>query len=194
MDPNLKDAARWVRNEEQHKIRLAKIEEVMKTWDDLFFILAGEEVFKKSPGVSDYSSFEKSMRSNLEEARKKLKEGSHTETYHKPPSVLLDQLDKLVSVNYTPPQDAVKIAADLLSLITYYHSNIFLPSIEMILDLSMCKLIRAVSKLFGAAKARGETILTGRKKQKEEIANKKAVTVQAASAMSRSMGNSDGAS
>jgi len=40
-------------------------------------------------------------------------------------------------------------------------------------DLSMCKLIGVVNRLYGDAKARGATILSGRKKQEENVASSK---------------------
>ena len=39
MEPNLSEVAQRIEHEKQRKIRLAKIEEIMKAWDDLFFIL-----------------------------------------------------------------------------------------------------------------------------------------------------------
>lgn len=177
MEPNLRDAAQWAENGKRRKIRLAKIEEITRAWDDLFFILAGEEVFLKIPRVSDYYSFEKKMRQALEE-------GKHhhlTEDYPTapPPDDLLNQLGELLSVDYTPPQTGNDMACDLIDLGKYYRSNFFSPSIEMILDFSLCKLMKAIGRLYGAVKARGETILTGRKKQKEEITKNIALVEEA---------------
>ena len=120
MEPNLRDAAQRVEHEERRKIRLAKIEEITKAWDDLFFVIAGEKVFKKIPG--DYSSFEKSMRQSLIEAGHHLKEGHPTVVgaYIPPPGDLLNKLGKLLSVDYVPPQDGKGIAVDLIHLREYY--------------------------------------------------------------------------
>jgi hypothetical protein len=166
---NLVEVAKQVMEEEWRKIRIAKIEEIGKLWDDLFFIRVGEEVFKKDPGVRDYASFEEIMRQHLEKARQKdsLKEGFVT----KPPSVLMDELGELLQLDYSPPNDVEDISFDLIRLKVYYNSNLFFPSIERVVDLSLCKLIRSVCKLCGAARARGETILTGRKKQQEDVAS-----------------------
>jgi hypothetical protein len=115
-----------------------------------FFILAGEEVFKKSPEFSDYASFEESMRQTLVEVGgKQRQQGSQTTGNHRnPPRDLLDQGGKLMRLDYTPPQHGKELAVDLLRLQDYYRSNFFHPSMEMILDLSLCKVIRAVCKLY----------------------------------------------
>jgi hypothetical protein len=36
--PNLIEAAGWVEQDERRKIRLAKVKEILKAWEDLFFI------------------------------------------------------------------------------------------------------------------------------------------------------------
>lgn len=180
METNLSEAARWAEQERRGKIRLAKLEEIRNAWDDLFFILKGEEIFKKSKH-SDYSSFEKTMRQAFEKTwQKHLSERNSQESGDvKPPGILLKQLGELLSVNFTPPTDGKDIAVDLIQLQEYYRSNLFFPSIEMALDLSLCKLIGAVNRLYGVARARGETILTGRKKQQKKVTDNIDLTEEA---------------
>jgi hypothetical protein len=169
MEPNLRDAAQRVVQEERRKIRLAKIEEITKAWDDLFFVIAGEKVFKKTPG--DYSSFEKSMRKSLEEANQ------HHLTEAPPPIDLFNNLGELLSVDYVPPRDGKGMAFDLIRLREYYRSDFFFPSVEMALDLSLCKLIGNVKKLYAITSQKGERDLTRTKKstkaKKEETDKRK---------------------
>jgi len=173
MEPNIRDAAQRVEHEKRLKIRVAKIEEITKAWDDLFFILAGEEVFKKIPG--DYSSFEKSMRKSLEEANQHYL----TEDLTTAPQLndLLNNLGKLLSVDYFPPQDGKGMAVDLIRLREYYRSDLFFTSVEMVLDLSLCKLIGNVKKLYAITSHKGERELTRTKKstkaKKEETDKRK---------------------
>ena len=180
MVPNLKDIAKWVEHDERRKIRLAKVKEILKAWEDLFFITTGEEVYKKSPGFDDYSSFEKRMRQSFEKTwQKHFPEGKFAEGDDiGPPGVLLDELKDLLSVNFTPPQDGEEIAINLLLLKEYYRSKFFFPSIEMALDLSLCKLIGAINRLYGAARARGETILTGRKNRRKKLLQTKLLSLR----------------
>jgi hypothetical protein len=173
MGQNLIEVAELVKQEDRRQVRLAKLKEILKAWDDLFFILVGEDVFKKMPGVSNYSSFEKGMRQSLEESEHCHLMGTPA-TVH-PPDDLLKQVGKLLSVDYAPPQDGKGMAVDLMGLSAYYRSNFISPSIEMVLDLSLCKLIGVVNRMYGATQARGKTILTGRKKQKEEVASSRSV-------------------
>lgn len=174
MEPNLGKAARWAEQEKLSKIRLAKINEITKIWKDLFFILAGEEVFMKIPGVSDYSSFEKSMEQELEEAEQKhLKKGHPVPVgaYIPPPIDLLNQLGELLHLNYIPPQAGKDMAVDLITLKGYYQGVFFSSSIEMVLDLSLCKLIMAISELNAVARQRGIT-LSPTKARKEKSRSK----------------------
>jgi len=67
MEPNLREITQGIEHEERAKCRSAKRDEISKAGDDLFFVLAGENVFKKSPQFSDYASFEKGLRSTLEQ-------------------------------------------------------------------------------------------------------------------------------
>ena len=168
MEPNLREAAKWAEREKWRKIRLAKIGEIMKVRDDLIFIRMGEDAFKTSP-FSDYSSFEKIMRQGLEEARQRHPLGE--DDFSRPPAVLADQLDRLLRLDYEPPQAVNAISIDLTRLEFYYRSDLFYSSIERALDLSLCKLIRSVCRLIGATRARGETTLTGRKKQNGILAS-----------------------
>jgi hypothetical protein len=161
MESNLRDVAEVVEHEELSRIRLSKIEEITKAWDDLFFVLAGKDVFKKIPGISDYSSFEKSMRQSLEEASHYLPEEPITTP---PPGDLLNQLGELLSVDYVPPQDGKGMAVDLIRLREYYRVDFLFPSIETALDLSLCKLIGSVKKLCAIAVQKGERELTRTKR------------------------------
>jgi len=128
MEPNLREAAHEGEHEERAKIRLAKMEEIRKAWDDLFFILAGEEVFKKSHEFRDYASFEESLRQTLEEVgdNQRQKGSQTTDNHMKTPRDLLDQGGKLARLDYTPPQHGKELAVDLLQLQEYYRS-IFSP-------------------------------------------------------------------
>jgi hypothetical protein len=177
MERNLIEVAELVKQEDRRQVRLAKLKEIKKAWDDLFFILPGEDIFKKMPGVSDYSSFEKRMRQSLGKSTPPYLIEAPVIIY--PLGDLLIQVEKLLSIDYVPPQGGEDIAADLMGLADYYHSNFFSPSIEMFLDLSLCKLIGAVNRIYGATKARGETILTGRKKQKKEVDSSKTLVAEA---------------
>lgn len=159
MEPNLRDAAQRVEHEERRKIRLAKIEEITKALDDLFFVIAGETAFKKTPG--DYSSFEKSMRKSLEETGYHLKEDPTTAPQL---NDLLNNLGKLLSVDYVPAQDGKRMAVDLIRLGEFYRSDFFFTSVEMALDLSLCKLIGNVKKLYAITSHKGERELTRTKK------------------------------
>lgn len=166
MEPNLFDVAQGVLREERDKIRLAKIEEIRRAWDDLFFIVLGEEVYT---GSVDYTSFEKNMRMAFEKTRQR--ERDPIETCQITPSgALLKQLGELMSVDYTPPQTGEGIADDLILLRKYYRSNFFFHSVEMALDLSLCKLIGAVNKLCAIAIQRGKRDL---KRTKESTKTKK---------------------
>ena len=149
-------------DEKRRKIRLAKLEEIRKAWDDLFFVLAGEEVFKKIPGVSDYPSFERSMRLSLEDA-------NHHHLTEKPGTTspsgdLFKKLGKLLCVDYVPPQDGKGMAVDLIIIRDYYSSNVFIPSVEMALDLSLCKLIANLKNLYAITSQKGKRELTRTKK------------------------------
>jgi hypothetical protein len=160
MAPSLRDAVNPKEDIKRREIRLAKIEEIDKAWDDLFFIMAGEEVFKKIP--EDYSSFQKSMRQSLEEARRDLLTGKPITA---PPSGnLLNKLGELLSVHYNPPQNGEGMAADLRHLREYYCSDFYSSSVEMALDLSLCKLIGNVKKLYAITSQKGERELARTKK------------------------------
>jgi len=179
MKPSLIKVAQLVTQEDRRKIRIAKLKEITKAGDDLFFILAGEEVFKKSLKFDNYSSFEKGMRQLIEKARHRHRtEGPTTVP---PPGDLLNQLKELLSVDYTPPQAGEDMGGDLIALANYYRSNFFVPSIEMILDLSLCKLIGAVNKLCAIAIQKGERELTRTKKstkaKKEETDKRKGIVI-----------------
>jgi hypothetical protein len=171
MTLSLRDAAGTQDDETRRKIRLAKLDEIRKAWDDLFFVLAGEEVFKKIPGVSDYPAFEKSMRLSLEEAKEP--------PFTAPPGDLLARLGELLSVDYTPPRTGIDMAGDLISLQDYYRSNFFYPAIEMALDLSFCKLIRAVCVLQAAAQERGIKTLSPTKAKKTKAVSRKTTVLEA---------------
>jgi len=177
MAPSLRDAATRVEDEKLRKIRLAKIGEITKAWDDLFFVLKGEEVFKKIPGVSDYSSFEKSMRLALEED--KHQHFTEAPFNPQPPGDLLEQLGKLLSVDYAPPHAGKDMAIDLTSLKYYYHCNFFHPTIEMALDLSLCKLIRAICELYAVAQERGIKTLSPTKAKKIKALSRKTAVLEA---------------
>jgi hypothetical protein len=177
MERNLIEVAELVKQEQRCEVRLAKLKEIKKAWDDLFFILAGEDVFKKMPEVSDYSSFEKRMRKSLE------KRTPHNliqapATIH-PPGDLLIQVEKLLSVDYSPPQSGEDIMADLIGLAEYYQSDFFSASIEMALDLSLCKLIRLVCTLGATARERGITTLSPTKAKKAKIAPRQTIIFEA---------------
>ena len=77
---------------------------------------------------------------------------------------LLNQLGKLLSVDYVPPQDGTGMAVDLIRLREYYSSDLFFPSVEMALDLSLCKLIGNVKKLYAIASQKGKRELTRTKR------------------------------
>jgi hypothetical protein len=171
MGPNLREVAEW------REVRVAKLKEILKAWHDLFFILVGDDVFKKMPGVSDYSFFEKKMRRSLEEAQPPhLVKAPPTVL---PPDDLLKQVGKFLSIDYFPPQDGKGMAVDLMGLAAYYQSNSFSSSVEIILDLSLCKLIGAVNRMYGATEARGKTALTGRKKHKEGVSSSRSLILEA---------------
>jgi hypothetical protein len=176
----LRRGAELARRKMRHEVRQEKLKEIMKAWEDLFFILAGEDVYKKYSGGNHYSSFEKRIRQGFEKSwQKHLAEGKFTEKDIGPPGVLLDSMGDLLKVNYLPPPAGEDIATDLILLKEYYRSNFFSPSVEMALDLSLCKLIGAVNRLYGAARVRGETILTAKNKQKEEVASSRTAVFEA---------------
>lgn len=142
MEPNLRDVAEEVEREKLREIRLAKIQEISKAWDDLFFILAGTKSFEKFKG--GYSSFEKSMRQSFKEIEYNY--GSD-ESIRPSSSAITGRLGKLLSVDYVPPQDGKRMASDLIQLGEYYLSDSFVLSIEMVLDLSLCKLIGKIKEI-----------------------------------------------
>jgi hypothetical protein len=53
MGLNLREAAGRRELEEGAALRLAKLEEIQQLWEDLFVIVAGEDVFKKCPEFHD---------------------------------------------------------------------------------------------------------------------------------------------
>jgi hypothetical protein len=127
--------------------------------------MAGKEVFKKISRVyvfkeisGDYSCFEKSMRESLEEAKQHLL----TEDIATAPLLndLMNNLGKLLSVDYVPPQTGKGMAVDLIRLHEYYCSDFFFPSVEMVLDLSLCKLIGNVKKLYAITSLTGKREFT----------------------------------
>jgi hypothetical protein len=183
MATNLRDVAQEVVQEMRRQIRRAKIETIRKAWDDLFFVLVGEEVFKRIPDARDYSSFENELRMLLEK----------TERPHPiiiadlfpvtdlPDNVgdLLARLGKLSSVDYAPPKNGKNMAIDLLRLQGHYMIDLLIPEIEMVIDLSLCKLIRAVCVLHAEVNKKGHRTLSPIKAKQMKTASRKTVVLEA---------------
>jgi hypothetical protein len=177
---------RHIDDEEVQAIRHFKLKELQKAWDDLFAIGIVPVLYSRHPEYADYTTFEERFRKNskvtwgsipnvLEKINseiEKMNTGEEITFGIKLKGIKEDEydlVDELLSLDYSPPQYWNSISDHLLILVGYY--SIFIPSIEMRADLFLCKLIGAINRLYGAAKARGETILTGRKKQEEIVAS-----------------------
>jgi hypothetical protein len=48
MAPSLRDAANQIEDENRHRVRLAKLEEIGKAWDDLFLYWRVRKFFENS--------------------------------------------------------------------------------------------------------------------------------------------------
>lgn len=171
MELNLHEAAYQRELKDRATLRLAKQQEMRKVWEDLFFILAGEAVFKKCPDFHDYASFEKAMRATLEAVRPQQPPPSPP-VANSPEGPLPRGLalgGPWARLDYSPPEDATKLAMDFLGLQDCYGSTVLSPSREMILDLSLLKIIRAVSRLFVVAWSRGDTTLSPLKARKQKV-------------------------
>lgn len=173
--------------EELQAIRYFKIREIQKAWEDLSSIGIVPVLYVRHPDYMDYKSFDDSFREKFkitwgDNQIALAKINSEIEKMNSDEGLVigiklrgirddeLDLFDKLLSLDYLPPEDWNDIALHLRLLIGYYsNGNMFIPSIEMRADLSMCKLIGAVNKLYGAARVEGETRLAGRKKQGKNV-------------------------
>jgi hypothetical protein len=172
MELDLREVAYQRKLENRATLRLAKQQEMEKVWEDLFFILAGEEVFKKCPEYRDYASFEKSMRATLEAVRKQPQPpfvSPATDSIGDPFPGEVPPGGSWASLNYTPPEESIELAADFLALQDYYSSPVLRTSLEMILDLSLIKIIRTVSRLLAWAWARADTTLAPVKARKKKV-------------------------
>lgn len=172
--------------EEVQAIRHYKVQELKKAWDDLFTIGIVPVLYERHPKYMDYKTFEENFRKKLKVAasNRMLKINSEIEKRDSEEGVTFaiklegieedefDLFDEILFLDYSPPPDFQDIATHLLILIGYYsNGNIYIPKIEMRADLSMCKLIGVVNRLYGATEARGKTTLSGRKKQEENVAS-----------------------
>jgi hypothetical protein len=181
---------RHIDDEEVQAIRHFKLKELQKAWDDLFAIGIVPVLYGRHPEYTDYRTFEESFREKskitwgsipdvLEKINpeiEKMNIGEKITIGIKVKGIEENEvdlfLDEMLSFDYNPPHDWNVISEHLLILVGYYsNANMFMPSIEMRADLALCKLIGAANRLYGAVKARGETILTGRKKQEEIVAS-----------------------
>lgn len=179
-----------ISEEQLQAIRYFKLKEIQKAWDDLFAIGLVPVLYKRHPEYVDYKTFERGFREKFKAiwGRNQIELAKIDSEIEK---VILDEevsigitlkgigdnelefFDKLLSFDYIPPNNLESISQHLLLMISYYsNGNIFIPFIEMRLDLSLCKLIGAVNRLFGAAKLEGETRLAGRKKQGKGVDSK----------------------
>ena len=182
METNLRDVAQEIAQEMRRQIRRSKLEEIKKAWDDLFFILEGEEVFKRIPGARDYSSFENELRMLLEEAERPHPIIADLFPVTDPPvnvGDLLARLGKLSSVDYAPPKNGKNMAIDLLRLQGHYMIDLLIPEIEMVIDLSLCKLIRAVCVLHAEVNKKGNRTLSPIKAKQMKTASRKIVVLEA---------------
>jgi hypothetical protein len=172
--------------EEVQAIRHYKVEELKKAYDDLFTIGIVPVLYEKQPKYIDYKTFEENFRKKLKVAanNRMVKINSEIEKRVSEEGVTfviklegmqedeLDLFDKMLSLDYSPPSDFQDISTHLLILVGFYiRGNTYIPSVEMRVDLSMCKLIGVVNRLYGATEARGKTTLSGRKKQEENVAS-----------------------
>jgi hypothetical protein len=178
--------------EEVQAIRHYKVQELKKAWGDLFAIGIVPVLYERQPKYMDYKTFEEGFRknSNVFWANKQtqlLKINSEIEKMDSEEEFNVfaiklkgieedefDLFDKLLYLDYSPPTTLPEISTHILILLGYYsNGNIYIPEIEMRADLSMSKLIGVVNRLYGATEARGKTILSGRKKQDENVASSK---------------------
>jgi hypothetical protein len=181
---------RHIDDEEVQAIRHFKLKELQKAWDDLFAIGIVPVLYDRHPEYTDYGTFEEGFREKfkitwgsipnvlekIDPEIEKMKNGDEITIGIKIKGIEEGEEDiffeELLSLDYSPPQDWKGIYRHLLILVGYYsNANIFIASVEMRVDLSLCKLIGAANRLYGTVKARGETILTGRKKQEEILAS-----------------------
>jgi hypothetical protein len=177
-----------IKAEEMQAIRHYKLLEIQKAWDDLFAVGIVPVLYDRHPEYVDYKIFEQSFREKLKATRGDSQNlsGKIDAEIKKIASVgdevtvgiqlkgieddEFDLFDKILYLNYIPPQDWQGITQHLSLLISYYsNGNIFIPAIELRADLSLCKLIGAVNRLYGATMVKGETRLAGRKKQEKNV-------------------------
>ncbi len=184
--------------EELQAIRHYKLQELQKAWDDLFAIGLVPVLYERHPEYMDYKTFEGGFREKfktfwgsnqivLAKMNSEIEKMSSDEKLVigiKLRGIGQDEFDlffdELLSLDYTPPPDLQGISQHLLILVGYYsNGNIFIPSIEMRADLSLCKLIGAVNRLYGATKVEGETRIAGRKKQDKNVESSKTEVFEA---------------
>ena len=192
MKENL-DEITSISEEEVRAIRYYKLQEIQKAWDDLFAIGMVPILYERHPEYMDYKTFEQGFRerfkstwgnseivsAGIDSEIKKMGSDEKVVIGIKLKGIGEDELDlfenKLLSLDYSPPPDWKDIAQHLLILVSYYsHGNIYIPSIEMRVDLSLCKLIGAVNRLYGAAMIKGETRVAGRKRQEKNLESSQA--------------------
>jgi len=152
-----------ISEEEVRAIRHYKLKEIRKAWDDLFFIGIAPELYKNRANYTDYKTFEEGFRKKFDQIYRNNQ--SITEEILLEEDIfngikgvkedLENEMDMLLSLEFIPPQDWRNIANLLQFLITYFGSNIYFPSIEMRLDLSLCKLMKAIGELSVIAGANG---------------------------------------
>lgn len=148
---------------------ITKCRSLKKAWEDLFAIGIVPVLYERHPKYMDYKTFEDGFRknSNVTLASKQtllLMINSEIEKMDFEGELIFtiklkgieedefDLFDKLLSLDYSPPPALQDISTHLLILVDYYsNDNIYIPSIEMRADLSMCKLIGVVNRLYGAS-------------------------------------------
>jgi len=192
MKENL-DEITHISEDEVRAIRSYKLQEIHKAWNDLFAIGIVPILYGRHPEYIDYKSFEQGFRERFETTCGNTQIVSAKIDYEiqkigsdgkvvigiKLRGIGEDEMDlfknELLSLEYSPPKDWKDIAQHLLILVSYYsNGNIYIPSIEMRADLSLCKLIGAVNRLYGAAMIKGETRVAGRKRQVKNLESSQA--------------------
>lgn len=178
--------------EELLAIRQAKLKELQGALDDLQIIGMATGLYEKTSTDIDYKTFENHTKETFE-----FSSGDTKFTSEKIDSVLGETSDEeyvyvvikhfgkdkkekifdmLLSPGYTPPHDWREIADHLTMLQLYYFSDFdyYHQVMELYLDLSLCKILRAIGslsvirRLDGNELARVKNLRNGVRKKVEE--------------------------
>lgn len=158
------ELAHYVYEGELQAIRNAKLNEIQRAWHDLFLIGIAPELYKKNPNYIDYETFEERLREQFEvkfgdrqtiintidSGIKELSDGGSFSIGIKGAGIdKSNQMEKLLSLDYVPPQDWIEVADHLLLLGTYYTSDFdyYNPIAELRFDISLCKILRVIGSL-----------------------------------------------